>query len=86
MRGWESMKAVLKLPRVSMNMEEGTIIGWRKKPGESFNAGEILYEIETEKATLEVEAPFAGTLLEILVEAGATAEVGAGVCRVEQAG
>lgn len=77
------MKAALKLPRISMNMEEGTIVAWRKRPGEAFRQGEILYEIETEKATQEVEAPCAGRLVEILVGEGETVEVGAEVCRIE---
>ncbi len=77
------MKAALKLPRISMNMEEGTITAWRKRPGDAFTRGEILYEIETEKATLEVEAPCDGRLVDILVPAGATVEVGAEVCRIE---
>lgn len=77
------MKAALKLPRISMNMEEGTIVAWRKQPGESFSQGEILYEIETEKATQEVEAPCDGRLVEILVPEGETVEVGAEVCRIE---
>lgn len=80
------MKAVLKLPRISMNMEEATITAWRKKVGDSFTEGETLYDIETEKATMEVQAPCAGTLLEILVGEGDTAEVGTGVCRIEEAG
>lgn len=77
------MKAALKLPRISMNMEEGTIVAWRKQPGDAFTQGEILYDIETEKATLEVEAPCDGRLVEILVPAGETVEVGAEVCRIE---
>ena len=78
------MKATLKLPRISMNMEEGTITAWRKKAGDRFNQGEILYEVETEKATLEVEAPCDGTLLEILAGEGEVVEVGGNVCRIEQ--
>lgn len=77
------MKAALKLPRISMNMEEGTIVAWRKQPGDAFRQGEILYEIETEKATQEVEAPCDGRLVEILVPEGETVEVGAEVCRIE---
>jgi pyruvate/2-oxoglutarate dehydrogenase complex dihydrolipoamide acyltransferase (E2) component len=77
------MKAALKLPRISMNMEEGTIVAWRKQPGDAFAQGEILYEIETEKATQEVEAPCDGRLVEILVPEGETVEVGAEVCRIE---
>ena len=78
------MRASLKLPRISMNMEEGTVTAWRKQPGESFKQGEILYDIETEKATLEVEAPCDGTLVEILAPAGEVVEVGGAVCRIEQ--
>jgi pyruvate dehydrogenase E2 component (dihydrolipoamide acetyltransferase) len=77
------VKAALKLPRISMNMEEGTIVAWRKQPGEAFRQGEILYEIETEKATQEVEAPCDGRLVEILAPEGETVEVGAEVCRIE---
>lgn len=77
------MKMALKLPRISMNMEEGTVVAWRKQPGDAFREGEVLYEIETEKATQEVEAPCDGRLVEILVAEGETVEVGAEVCRVE---
>ena len=41
------MKVDLKLPRISMNMEEGTIVKWLKSPNESFAEGDILYEVET---------------------------------------
>ncbi len=78
------MKVTLKLPRISMNMEEGTITSWRMQPGSRFKQGDILYEIETEKATLEVEAPCDGTLVEILAEEGSVVEVGGNVCRIEQ--
>ena len=78
------MKVTLKLPRISMNMEEGTITQWRKQPGDAFKQGEILYDIETEKATLEVEAPCDGTLVEIMAPEGEVIEVGGAVCRIEQ--
>jgi len=77
------MKVALKMPRVSMNMEEGTVSAWRKQPGDSFTEGEILYEIETEKATSEVEAPCAGTMLEHMVAIGDDVPVGDPVCRIE---
>jgi pyruvate/2-oxoglutarate dehydrogenase complex dihydrolipoamide acyltransferase (E2) component len=77
------VKVALKLPRVSMNMEEATITGWHKKPGEAFAAGEALYSIETEKTATEIEAPAAGTMLEILVEEGNNIEAGTVVCRIE---
>lgn len=78
------MKVVLKLPRLSMNMQEGTISEWLKQPGDSFKAGEPIYSVETEKVTTEVEAPCAGTMLEILMPQGENAEVGAPVCRIEK--
>jgi pyruvate/2-oxoglutarate dehydrogenase complex dihydrolipoamide acyltransferase (E2) component len=80
------MKVNLKLNRVGMNMAEATIAKWHRKPGDAFQTGDPLYEIETDKVTQEVLATGAGTLLEILVPEGEIAEVGAVVCRVELAG
>ena len=77
------MKVTLKLPRVSMNMEEATITAWLKKPGDRFLEGEPLYSMETEKSATDIEAPGAGTLLEILAPEGANVEAGAPVCKVE---
>ncbi len=79
------MKIRLKLARVGMNMEEATVVKWHKQPGETFTAGDILYEIETEKVTQEVTATGDGTMLEILVPEGEVAEVGEEVCVVEAA-
>lgn len=77
------MKVALKLSRVSMNMEEATIVAWSKQPGEKFKVGDPLYAIETEKVTMEVEAPCDGTMFEILVEVGQDAKVGQPVCTIE---
>jgi pyruvate/2-oxoglutarate dehydrogenase complex dihydrolipoamide acyltransferase (E2) component len=77
------MKVTLKLSRVGMNMHEATIAKWHKKVGESFQQGDVLYDIETEKVTQEVTAPGKGTLLEILVPEGENAQVNGGVCVVE---
>jgi len=77
------MKVNLKLARVGMNMAEATIAKWHKQPGETFKAGDVLYEIETDKVTQEVTAPSDGKLLEILVPAGEIAAVGAAVCSIE---
>lgn len=80
------MKIKLKLNRVGMNMSEATIVSWAKQPGDTFQAGETLYAIETEKVTQDVEATAAGTLLEILVPAGHDAQVGDVLCVVDVAG
>ena len=76
-------KVILKLGRMSMNMEEATIAKWHRAPGESFCKGEPLYDIETEKVTMEVEAPCDGVLIEVLVATQQDAEVGQAVCRIE---
>ena len=78
------MKVLLKMPRIGMNMEEGTIAAWRVQPGEIFREGDALYEIETEKVTSEYEAPCAGTMLEHLAAEGDDVPVGDSVCRIER--
>jgi pyruvate/2-oxoglutarate dehydrogenase complex dihydrolipoamide acyltransferase (E2) component len=77
------MKVTLKLSRVGMNMETATLSAWRKQPGDTFAKGEPLYEIESEKVTMEVEAPCDGRLLAISVAAGEEATVGGNVCTIE---
>jgi len=79
------MKMTLKLGRYGMQMEEATIVKWRKQPGDDIAPGNILYEIETEKVTQEVEAPGAGRFIEALVPEGENAQVGQAVCVVETA-
>jgi len=79
------MRVGLKLSRVGMSMEEATVTKWHKKPGEAFKKGEPLYDIETEKVTMEVEAPCDGVMVEPKVAEGDNAEVGQIVCTIEQA-
>ncbi|MGA7835457.1 MAG: dihydrolipoamide acetyltransferase family protein [Acidimicrobiales bacterium] len=66
----------ITMPRLSDTMEEGTIAVWHKKPGDAVAIGDILVEIETDKATMEYEAYEAGTLAEILLPEGAVASIG----------
>jgi pyruvate/2-oxoglutarate dehydrogenase complex dihydrolipoamide acyltransferase (E2) component len=77
------MKVSLKLPLFGMNMEQATIVKWRKRAGERFAKGECLYEVETEKVTSEVEAPCDGLLLEVVAQEEQTVDVGAIVCHIE---
>jgi len=77
------MRINMKLVRVGMSMQEALIAKWHKQPGESFNAGDALYEIETEKVTQEVTATASGTLVEVFAQAGETVAVGAPVCAVD---
>jgi 2-oxoglutarate dehydrogenase E2 component (dihydrolipoamide succinyltransferase) len=62
----------VKVPQLSESVTEATLLKWRKKPGEAVAQDEILIEIETDKVVLEVPAPSAGVLMEILQPDGAT--------------
>lgn len=77
------MKVALKMPRISMTMEEGTLVVWHVQPGETFKEGDILYEVETEKVTSEYNAPGGGTMLEHCAAEGDEVPVGDNVCRIE---
>ena len=69
------MAEVINMPRLSDTMEEGTLAKWFKKVGDSVKEGEILAEIETDKATMEFESFYDGVLLHIGIDEGSTAPV-----------
>ncbi|MCM8567764.1 pyruvate dehydrogenase complex dihydrolipoamide acetyltransferase [Gramella jeungdoensis] len=71
------MAEVIKMPRLSDTMEEGTVAKWLKQKGDKVEEGDILAEIETDKATMEFESFYDGTLLHIGIEEGDTAPVDA---------
>ena len=64
------MPTPIKMPALSPTMEEGTLAKWLVKPGDTVSAGDIMAEIETDKATMEFEAVDEGTIASIAVEAG----------------
>lgn len=66
----------IEMPKLSDTMTEGTLLKWNKKVGDEIEIGDIIAEVETDKATMEMEAFDEGTLSEILVEEGAKAPVG----------
>jgi pyruvate dehydrogenase E2 component (dihydrolipoamide acetyltransferase) len=66
---------VITMPRLSDTMEEGTVAAWLKKEGDKVEEGDILAEIETDKATMEFESFYEGTLLKIGIQEGETAKV-----------
>ena len=67
----------IRMPRLSDTMEEGVVVRWLKQAGEVVSKGAALAEIETDKATIELEAPADGVLLEVLVSASEPAQPGA---------
>jgi pyruvate dehydrogenase E2 component (dihydrolipoamide acetyltransferase) len=69
------MATIINMPRLSDTMEEGTVAAWLKNVGDKILEGDILAEIETDKATMEFESFHDGTLLHIGVQAGETAPV-----------
>ena len=69
------MAEIINMPRLSDTMEEGTVATWFKKVGDTISEGDILAEIETDKATMEFEAFYAGELLHIGIQEGGTAPV-----------
>jgi len=64
------MAEVIRMPRMSDTMEEGNIVEWLKKEGDTVEAGETLAEVETDKATMELDSFFDGVLLHIAVPEG----------------
>jgi len=70
------MSVNIEMPKLSDTMTEGTLIKWHKQVGDSVEIGDILAEIETDKATMEMEAFDDGTLTEILIQEGEKAPIG----------
>ena len=71
------MAEVIEMPRLSDTMEEGVVAAWHKKVGDEVSSGDLLTEIETDKATMDFESPEDGVLLHIGVEEGKGIPVGA---------
>jgi pyruvate/2-oxoglutarate dehydrogenase complex dihydrolipoamide acyltransferase (E2) component len=66
----------ITMPRLSDTMQEGAITTWLKQPGDRVEVGDVLVEIETDKANMELEAYEAGTLAKILVPEGELVPIG----------
>jgi pyruvate dehydrogenase E2 component (dihydrolipoamide acetyltransferase) len=64
------------MPQLGETVSEGTVSAWYRKPGDHIKADESLFEVETEKVSMEIPSPVTGLLQEILVEAGTTVKVG----------
>src|SRR5471032_550125 len=80
------MADIIEMPKLSDTMTVGTLIKWLRKEGDAVKSGDMLAEIETDKATMELESFFAGTLLKIYAPAGSQVAIGAALCAVGKAG
>ena len=69
------MATIINMPRLSDTMEEGVVAKWLKNVGDKIEEGDILAEIETDKATMEFESFYEGTLLHIGIQEGETSPV-----------
>jgi pyruvate dehydrogenase E2 component (dihydrolipoamide acetyltransferase) len=80
------MAEVVYMPKLSDTMTEGVVAAWTKNVGDAVKSGEVLAEIETDKATMEFESFYDGVLLHIGVETGKTAPVNSVLAIIGEAG
>jgi pyruvate dehydrogenase E2 component (dihydrolipoamide acetyltransferase) len=81
-----SARTEVTMPHLGYDADEGKIVAWLKVPGDHVERGEPIAEIETDKATIEMESLVTGTLIEIVCPAGSNAVVGSPIAYVELAG
>jgi pyruvate/2-oxoglutarate dehydrogenase complex dihydrolipoamide acyltransferase (E2) component len=74
------------MPNLGYDMSEGTVVSWLKQVGQAVERGEAIAEIETDKTTVEMESTAAGTLVEIVHDAGSVVDVGAVIGYLESSG
>jgi pyruvate dehydrogenase E2 component (dihydrolipoamide acetyltransferase) len=80
------MAQIIEMPKLSDTMTVGTLVKWLKKEGDVVKSGQMLAEVETDKATMELECFFDGTLLKIFAPAGSQVALGAPLCAVGKPG
>src|SRR6266850_7173080 len=80
------MANIIEMPKLSDTMTVGTLVKWLKKEGDAVKSGDMLAEVETDKATMELESFFDGVLLKIFSPAGSQVEIGAPLCAIGKAG
>ena len=80
------MAQIIDMPKLSDTMTVGTLVKWKKKEGDLIKSGDMLAEVETDKATMELESFFDGTLLKIFAQEGAQISIGAALCAIGKPG
>ncbi len=79
------MAETITMPKLGFDMAEGTLVRWVRNEGENINKGDVLAEIETDKATVEVKSPAGGVVRKLLVDAGAIVPIGAPIAIIGSA-
>ena len=77
------MRVEVRMPNLGADMDTGKVAAWLKKIGEPVERGEVIAEIETDKATVEMEALQSGTLVEIVADVGSELPVGEVIAYLE---
>ena len=80
------MAETINMPKLGFDMAEGLLVRWVKQVGENINKGDVLAEIETDKATVEVESSASGVVLQLIVEQGTMVPVNAPIAVVGKVG
>ena len=80
------MAEIIEMPKLSDTQTVGTLISWLEKTGEKVEKGEIIAEVETDKATMELESFVAGVLITQYVNEGDEVEIGAPICAIGKTG
>lgn len=80
------MAETISMPKLGFDMAEGLLVRWVKQVGENINKGDVLAEIETDKATVEVESSASGVILQLIAEQGTMVPVNAPIAVIGAAG
>src|SRR5688500_12364562 len=80
------MAQIIGLPKLSPTMEEGVLVRWTKKEGDKVSPGDLVAEVETDKANMDFNIEDDGVLLKLLVKEGETVKLGAPVLIIGKAG
>jgi pyruvate dehydrogenase E2 component (dihydrolipoamide acetyltransferase) len=79
-------RVAITMPKLGYDMDEGKVVSWLKSVGDRVGRGDVIAEIETEKTTVEMESTAAGTLVEIVREAGVAVPVGEPIAYLDDEG
>jgi pyruvate/2-oxoglutarate dehydrogenase complex dihydrolipoamide acyltransferase (E2) component len=74
---------VVTMPKFGMTMEEGAIVRWHRQPGETIKKGEVLLEIESDKAVMEVQSDFTGTVVKYLAPENQLLKCGTPIAEID---
>ncbi len=80
------MAQIIEMPKLSDTMTDGVLVKWLKQEGDAVKSGDMLAEVETDKATMELETFFDGTLVKLFAAAGSRVPIGAALCAIGKPG